>query len=372
MQRKIESFFKSFWKPISVSFLVIYIAINIFKIGGDLFVINLNNFIRLPFVLGTAWLGFTLWRRIKTNDQNSLLWLGLTIGWFIWMIAELWTTIVTLANQKVVYPSMADFFWLIGYIPFYLSLAGRLRSLPKNRTLQFAAWFLLLLIWGATIIFIILPMIRYMEPSDTLGNSISIAYPIADAINLIFVVQLLLTYQKGMYGRAWQWIAGGFAVMAIADFLYAYALNNNLYYPEQKVNLLSTIGIDVPYNLSYVMFAVGLFLLKNVLDTYQPIVQDVQKLQLDPNTHLLVFTKGDDTVIDVSSNYSRVYSVDNVKGKTISEVLGLSPEDESLLLFEMKEKGILEERQFRVNTCAGQREILISGIVVLNFVFRQK
>lgn len=357
------------WKRTAVLALVaIYIAINLFRIGSDEFIFTLNNFIVVPLAFGTTFLSFMLWRQLKAGSLNSLLWLGLTIGWAMWTIAELWWAIAGLIGQESPYPSWADFLWLAGYIPFYFALWGRFRSLPKNisSTQRAAVWILTLFLVLLAIVLVILPIIRYSDPSAIIENIISILYPLADTVLLIFVLQVLFSYQKGIYGRAWQWISFGFIIFSLADLLFSYANVHDLYYPEQQVNLLSTIGVDVPYNLSYLVWIVGLFILQYLLKTYQPTAKDVQKLQLVPNTHLLVFTKGDDTVIDVSRNYSSVYSVDSVKGKTISEVLGLSPEDESFINSEIKAKGVLKETLFRANTRAGQKEILVSGIVYLN------
>lgn len=54
MPIQFTNLFKS-WKQIAVSSLVfIYIAINLFHIGSDLFIINLNNFLVIPLALGTT------------------------------------------------------------------------------------------------------------------------------------------------------------------------------------------------------------------------------------------------------------------------------------------------------------------------------
>jgi len=360
--------FKS-WKQITISVLVVvYIAINLFHIGGDPFIIKLNNFIVVPLALGSTFFAWMIWRQVKSGSQNQLLWLGLTIGWAMWTIAELWWAIASLIGQEVPYPSWADFFWLMGYIPMYFALWERLRLLPKviNSAQRTALWVLSLAIVGFTLLFILLPIILQSDPSAIIEDVIALLYPFADTILLILVLRLLFSYQQGMYGRAWQWIASGFLLFAIGDLLFAFASVHNLYYPEQQVNLLSTIGVDVPYNLSYLVWIVGLFLMQSLLKTYQPVIGDMKKLELVPNTHLLVFTKGDDTVIDVSRNYSQVYSDIALKGKTLSEVLGLSPEVENAILKEIREKGLLEEKPFRANTRLGQKEVLLSGIVVLN------
>lgn len=361
--------FKSPWNQIIAALLVVvYIFINIFQIGGDTFIINLNNLMVIPLAVGTTFLSFMLWRQIKTGNLKSYLWLGLTIGWTMWTIAELWWAIASLIGQEVPYPSWADFFWLAGYIPMYFAVWGRLRLLPKisNSAQRTALWILSLAILGFTILFILLPILLQSDLSVIIESVISIAYPIADTVLLILVLRLLFSYQQGNYGQAWRWIASGFVLLAIGDLVFAYASTNNMYYPEQQVNLLSTMGVDVPYNLSYLVWIIGLYLLQNLLKTYQPIIGDVKKLALVPNTHFLVFTKGDNTVIGVSRNYERVFAENMGMGKTILEVLGISQEDADTILKESKANKIFKERKFLVNTHLGQEQAWISGVVIFN------
>ena len=179
-----------------------------------------------------------IWRQIKSGSQNQLLWLGLTIGWAMWTIAELWWAIASLIDQEVPYPSGADFFWLAGYIPMYFALWGRLRLLPKtiNSAQRTALWVLSLVIVGFSTLFILLPIILQSDPSAIAESIISIIYPLADTILIILVLRLLFSYQQGMYGQAWQWVASGFILMALGDLLFAYASTINLYYPEHQVS----------------------------------------------------------------------------------------------------------------------------------------
>jgi hypothetical protein len=89
-------------------------------------------------------------------------------------------------------------------------------------------------------------------------------------------------------------------------------------------------------------------------------------LSLVPNTHLVILTKGDDTVINVSNNYSRLFPLETINGKTISEVLGLSPRDTDALLKDIKEHSILKERAVLVDSRFGQQQAWVSGISVIS------
>ena len=358
------SSFKLSWKQIVVSFLVaVYIAVNLFRIGGDAFVINLNNNIVNPLALGVTVLAVMISLQIGGRGQNRLLWWGLTIGWTLWTIAQFWWGIASIIGQEVPYPSWADFFWLVGYVPMYFALWERIRSLPlqTNPMQKAGIWFSILLCGGWTIAFVIIPILQYNDPSAMLESILNILYPLADLILLIMVLRIFFTYQQGSSGRAWGWISAGFILTSLSDLIFSYATTAELYYPDGQANLLSTIGVDVPYNLGYLFWVIGLLIIRTIQTGHYTFADTHMPIPLVPNTHLLVFTKGDNTVIDVSQNYSRIYPLEIVQGKTLLEVLGISPTDTDSLLLDIKASKILKERPILVKTRFGPQQAFVCG-----------
>ncbi len=169
--------FKINWNQNLVIFSVsVYILINIFQIGGDAFVINLNNNLTNLLAVGVVLLAFILLRGSAVGVQNRLLWLGLTIGWTLWTIAEFWWAIAAMIGQEVPYPSWADFFWLVGYVPMYIALWERLRPLPRNfSSLQMTGIRASILITlGFTIFFVFIPILQNSDPSAVLESALNI------------------------------------------------------------------------------------------------------------------------------------------------------------------------------------------------------
>lgn len=369
MMTQTLSSFKPAWKQIVVSFLVVvYIAINVFRVGGDTFVLNLNNNIVHPLAIGITLLALVLSRQIVGRSRNRLLWWGLTIGWALWTVAQLYWAIAAIISQEIPYPSWADFFWLVGYIPMYIALWERLRSLPQTASSpqRVALWISTLFIVICTVWFVLIPIVQNNDPSAILESALNILYPLMDVVLLIMVLRIFFIYQPGNYGRAWSWLSAGFILMSLSDLIFSYATTANLYYPDGQANLLSTIGVDVPYNVSFLLWLIGLFILQSIQRSHHAIENIHTPLTLVPNTHLLVFTKGDDTVMDVSMNYERVFSLNMVKGKTIQEGLGISAGDADTILNDSKTNKIFKEREFLVNTRLGQEQAWISGIVIFN------
>jgi hypothetical protein len=179
------------------------------------------------------------------------------------------------------------------------------------------------------------------------------------------VLQIFFTYQQGLSGRAWGWLSAGFIIHSLSSLIFSYASAIDLYYPNGQANLLSTLGVDVPYNLGYLFWIIGLLIVLTVQKRHQTFADAPLPFKLVPDTHLLIFTQKDDTVIDVSKNYLRMFPLKTVSGISISEALGIPPNDADRLLAEIKAKKILIEREILVNTNSGSRQALISGIPVV-------
>ncbi|GAB4522688.1 MAG: hypothetical protein Fur0018_04740 [Anaerolineales bacterium] len=271
-------------------------------------------------------------------------------------------------GQEVPYPSWADFFWMTAYLPMYAALLLRLRTLPKaSATWQRALiWAVSLLVVIGGTLFVFLPIVQSTGLSVSLENVLTILYPLLDLLLLIIILRMLFIYQEGHYGRAWFWIALGFAFISISDLIFAHASTVGVYYPDRQVNLISTLAIDVPYGLGYLLLLTGFLTLHNLRNIYRFAADILTALPLVPNAHLLVFTGADDdAVIDVSKNFAHILPIalDSVTGKTVAEILGLSPAQVADILREIKERGTLgKERLISLETRFGVQQARLSGV----------
>jgi hypothetical protein len=358
------------WKRIAViALVVIYIGLNLFQIGGDAaFVSALNNWVAIPLAVGVTVLSWLLWRQTKSQKGGQIIWLSLAIGWTLWTIAEIWWVIAGYITEEIPYPSGADFFWLLGYIPLYFALWRRLRSLPKvsGPAPRAALWLILLAVLTGLFFLVFWPTLLESGTSTLVENATSLLYPVATAILLILALQIMFAYQQGKYGRVWQWLVAGFVLLGIVDIFFAYAINMDLYYPEGRVNLLSAIGIDTAYNMGYLAWLVGLVAMRNIVAVYRPVAAEVPELRLVPNTHIYLFAQEGVGVTSASQNYTGLYGDKGTEGKSISEALGLAPEDELLITDELKTRGLFDERPFTASARFGQKDILLSGVSHLN------
>jgi hypothetical protein len=348
--------------------VLVYVVANLFVIGGDGFIITLNNLIAPFLAIITTVFAFFLFLQLRTNLRSRILWGGLFAGWALWAIAETIWMVFGFLGKDVPYPSIADLFWLVGYIPLGIGLYSRLREMPlKLSGLQKLA------LWGSSLAtifialaFVILPVFKQYDASNPMASIISIIYPLADLVLLVSVLRLMFVYQTGDYGLGWDMLITGFVLMTIADLVFAYATPLGLYYPDQKANLISTLGNSVPYNLSYLVWIFGIFALLLVLREQHPLEIDAIESKLVPNVHITVCTKNDDTIVDVSENFGSVFEFDKEKVKSLAELLQV-PEEVVQPIFARIRGGENIEKCIAVKNRSGiTQDVFISGMATFS------
>jgi len=305
-------------------FSLAYLVINIFVIGGDRFVFNLNNNLTLPLPLINLFLVLLLWKSMNTNSRSRFMWWCMSIGWLFWTCAEVLWTVLTIVGWEIPYPSIADYFWCAGYIPMALGLLARVRMMPKKltasewRVVIFVSILVILLSWQ----FVIQPTVEAFDPQRAVESFLNIYYPMADLVILVLVLNLFFSFNKGEYGFAWKLILLGFILHSISDLLFSYLTWVELYYPNLQPTFLSTVVVDYPYNISYLIWLTGLFALYLTLREYHT-VEINANLELATNAHVLLFTNRSEQVIQVSNTYAKLFPYTDPQGKDLGTVLGI-------------------------------------------------
>jgi hypothetical protein len=333
---------------------LLYLLINLFAIGGDEFVYSLNNFITIPLTLFTALFSFSMWRVMLTNSNSRRLWGSLMAGWAMWTIAEILWVVYGYVYQEIPYPSPADFFWLVGYIPMGYGLYMRVRGI-SIRLRPFQTWTLWAIIAGtvaATWAFIVLPILQTNDPSNALESALNISYPLVDLFLLIVVLRLFFIFSSGGQGLGWNLLTVGFILHSISNLVFSYASLSDIYYPDLQVNLISGALIDAPYNISYLLWGLGLYALRLTWSMYRPFEETVS-LQPVPNTSILVFLDRENKAIEAGNNFGRIFGVDDVKGKSLAELLRMTDQDASSILATIRREGKITDFPVQVETRVG-------------------
>ena len=348
---------------------VALLAVNILLIGGDAFVIAFNSILNPPLAIIITVMAAIIWHRMQAERRRRLLWTGMLIGWALWALAETIWAIYTISGQEIPYPSMADFFWLLGYFPMGLGLITRALTMPAkpNRSQN-------MVILGASVATIVIaavlifrPIVQGFDPERLIEGILDFIYPLADLFLLIIVWRLLFCYEEGEHGFVWRLLTIGFVLMTVSDFIYTYSTWHELYYPESKVNVISWLLVDVPYTFSYLIWFLGVHALL-ILLRRQPGAKAAVDLRMVPRYgHILVYTKNDDTVIDVSPNFNRLFGAGEIAGKSLAGVLAVSEQVGRSICDKMRVTGKVADLPIQVLSRSGvPSEALLCGVAIFN------
>jgi len=212
-----------------------------------------------PLTAGTAVAAsFLALRRYwdTLSSRLSRIWLCFTLGMILWFLGELgWTIYVLVLGIEIPYPSIADIFWLSGYIPLFIALDLYIRLFrPALFRRMYFVGAALVSILSVTLFIVLAPPILEAE-EDVVTKIVSIAYPVLDLMLLSEAILGLLIFTmtklKGRIGVAWLFINAGILMNVIADILFSYTTLQGTYYDGHPLELF--------FHWGYILFALGFY-----------------------------------------------------------------------------------------------------------------
>ncbi len=177
-------------------------------------------------------------RKWGFGGRFGLVYGSLFFGVFLWFFGELIWGIYELVYQiSIPYPSLADLFYLAGYIPAILGVSQFLWAFKKGLTgmkLSLAGISGLLII-GLTYVFLLNPLVTVQ--SETLAKMFDVAYPSLDALLLILTIAMLLLFEGGAMAEGWLWISLGLLLTTVADIAFSFGTIEDWYYSGHPIEL---------------------------------------------------------------------------------------------------------------------------------------
>jgi hypothetical protein len=212
-----------------------------------------------PLMAGSAVVSavFAFKKYSKTFESwFFIIWLCFTLGMLLWFLREItWAIYVLILNVKTPYPSIADAFWLSGYVPLLTAIYFYVRHF---RHPLFKKMYILCVAIDTAVsilLFAILvpPIIAaYKNPLTLI---LSIAYPALDLILFSEAILGLLTFTvtmlKGWITKAWLLINAGIVMKVIGDLLFGYTNSQNIYFNGHPLELFFYWG--------YILFALAFY-----------------------------------------------------------------------------------------------------------------
>jgi len=178
----------------------------------------------------------------------------------LWFFGELgWAFYTMVLNIDVPYPSIADVFWLSGYVPLFIALLLYIQIIQPAISLRLFSFAAVIVTVGTVIVFSLLmvPVLGGASQEDFVKLSIDLAYPTLDlALSLETILGLLVftvTRLKARIGVAWHIMNAAILSNVVADMAFSYTNleSVNAYYNGHPLELL--------YHVGYLLFALAFF-----------------------------------------------------------------------------------------------------------------
>ena len=197
-----------------------------------------------------------LFRQIRVHSPYSKTFGFLAVGVGLWFTAEIiWTYYQLGLGIETPFPSLADGFWLAGYVPLTYHLYRIYKTVTKKVTggdtmvvmsalVAAMLAFLLYLIFGIS-----------GQHQSVLELIINLAYPVLDAMLLIPAIVILWSFRRGEPAYThWVMISMFIIFVTVADIGFDYALAVD----EDSASRQEWVW-DMFYNAGYLSIAGALF-----------------------------------------------------------------------------------------------------------------
>ena len=212
--------------------------IYIFLLGSGLFiypnansqeVVLFGNLAKV-FSLLIAALSLTSTQNVfKTGDTPQKAWTLMAAGMWIWFFAQVIFAYYKVVLQQSPYPSLADVFFVLAYLPLFVGVAllikdFRSTGLPMGSRNSYILQALSLIAFYALIFFGSLRELLMKDDPPAL-KFLNVGYPTFDFI-LIAMTSVLIriswVLRGGSLARSWIFLGLGFTLVGVADIIFAY------------------------------------------------------------------------------------------------------------------------------------------------------
>jgi len=194
----------------------------------------------------------------KIGSRLSKIWLCFTLGMLLWFLGELgWAVYTMVLNVEVPYPSIADVFWLGGYVPLFIALLlyGKLFQPAISEKMFFTAGVIVAIVSMVVFSALMIPVLAEESQQDLVTLGINLAYPSLDLVLFLIAILGLLVFTftrlKGRIGVAWHFINVAILFNVVADLTFSYTTLTGTYYNGHPQELL--------FHWGYLFFALAFY-----------------------------------------------------------------------------------------------------------------
>lgn len=170
--------------------------------------------------------------KFKPGDTPEKAWSFLAAGMWIWLFAQWIFGYYKVVSHTSPYPSLADVFFVIAYLPLlvglvFLIMDYKSTGLPMGSGKSYAIQAVILLLLYAVIFKTLLyELVTNQDPTTT--KALNIGYPTCDFVLISLssvLVRIAWVMRGGSLARSWIFLCAGFITLGVADIYFAYQPN---------------------------------------------------------------------------------------------------------------------------------------------------
>lgn len=192
---------------------------------------------------------------VRMKDRISIVWLSYSLGMLLWLMGEsMWAVYTLWYSIAIPFPSAADIFWLVGYVPLMSAMVAQVwpfREFFHSRKMLIAIS-LVILMAGLLLATLVPPTYASEAGADLVEFVVSLAYPLFDAALLAIALPVLFLFGKGLFWRPFLFVTIGLILAFFGDILFSWATLTGVYYDGSYLELC--------FHWSYLVLSYGFWL----------------------------------------------------------------------------------------------------------------
>ena len=201
--------------------------------------VSTPSYVILPGMFAVTAIYVTI-KEWKNNSKSKIAIMFFAVGAGCWFAGEQLWIIIDVVLDEEPFPSLADVFYIAGYVFFIMFLVLYVRQIKQKITKN-------LLLFSTIISFVfVLPALYvlgdYYQDEPILSISVALVYPILSSAMLFFVLLGIMFFAKGEHTYFWTLIFVGFLIHTVTDTLFLFTAIDDSYYDGHVSDLLYLIG----------------------------------------------------------------------------------------------------------------------------------
>jgi len=192
---------------------------------------------------------------VSVKNRFSTVWLGYSLGMLLWFLGEsTWAVYALLYSIPNPFPSIADGFWLAGYVPLIGAVLVQSWSFREFLLSRRMVTVIVAVLCVAGLVLAALIPASYASNvgQNLVPVAVGLAYPLLDVVLLVVALPILFLYGRGTFWRPFLLVTIGLILTFVGDVMFTWTSLNGTYYDGTYLELF--------FHWSYLILAYGFYL----------------------------------------------------------------------------------------------------------------